>query len=157
MVVTIANVADDGRVAAGLGPGDLRDFAGSWLLRRVIADARAGAEGRMEGQAIFRADRDGLVCDEEGQLSYGGGAALVATRRYLWRSPARRWIAVSFADGRPFHGFALGASAEAVHICGPDRYEVCYDFTRWPDWRAVWRVAGPRKDYVSVTDYGPSR
>jgi len=146
----------DGRNAAGGGgrPARLAEFAGRWRLVRRIADALAGAEGRMEGWAEFQPGGEGLLCEERGLLRYGGGSPLQAARRYLWRAEAPGRIAVFFEDGRPFHGFALGASAEAIHDCAPDRYHVAYDFSGWPRrWRAVWTVTGPRKDYVSVSDY----
>lgn len=143
----------DGREAAG-APAGLDDFAGRWRLLRRIADARAGVEGRMEGTAEFRPLGAGLLCEERGLLSYGDSAPMQAVRRYLWHADGPGRIAVSFEDGRPFHGFVLGAAAEAVHDCAPDRYRVAYDFSRWPrGWRAVWTVTGPRKDYVSVSDY----
>lgn len=135
-------------------PAGLEDFAGRWRLVRRIADARAAVEGRMEGRAEFLPLGDGLLCRERGVLRYGDGAPCRAERRYRWRTGGAGQIAVSFEDGRPFHVFALGASAEAAHDCAPDRYRVAYDFSPWPRaWRAVWTVTGPRKDYVSVSDY----
>jgi hypothetical protein len=142
-------------VSGAGGPARLEDFAGRWRLTRRIADALAGAEGRLEGWAEFRPVSGGLVCEEKGLLSYGGGPPLQASRSYLWRAEAPGRIAVSFEDGRPFHVFALGPAAEAAHDCAPDRYHVAYDFSRWPAWRAVWTVTGPRKDYVSVSEYLP--
>lgn len=144
-----------GRDPAVRAPRDLQDFAGNWRLSRQIHDRRLAAEGRMEGEASFVADAAGLVYDESGLLHFGGGAPLRSSRRYLWRPAGAGRVTVLFDDGRPFHDFALGAAAAADHHCAPDFYAVSYDFAGWPHWRAVWRVAGPRKDYVSVTDYAP--
>lgn len=145
----------DGRDVAAGGPTNLRDFAGRWGLRRRIADIRAGTEARMEGEAVLRPDVQVLVYDEAGLLHFGTAPPLRASRRYLWRDGGPGRIEVRFEDGRAFHVFALGAAASAEHDCAPDRYEVRYDFAAWPLWRAEWRVRGPRKDYLSVTDYAP--
>lgn len=126
---------------------ELTDFAGEWQIRRRIEDRHAGQEGRFEGVARLAADG---VWHETGTLEIGG-ARFPAERRYLW-SEAEEGIAVAFADGRPFHQFSADAP-EAVHWCAPDDYRVCYDFTRWPVWRAEWRVSGPRKDYTMRSEY----
>lgn len=144
-----------GREGAVCGPRDLRDFAGRWRLSRRIEDRLTGVEGRMEGEARLRAVAGGLEYDEAGLLRYGAGPALQATRRYLWRAGEAGRIAVLFEDGRAFHDFALAESATAAHFCAPDDYAVSYAFAGWPRWRAVWRVRGPRKDYLSTTDYTP--
>jgi hypothetical protein len=38
-----------------------------------------------------------------------------------------------------------------VHACDPDTYRAHHDFSRWPQWHAVWTVTGPRKDYTMWT------
>src|SRR5690606_1694750 len=84
-----------------------------------------------------------------------GRPPLTATRTYLWAEAPGRLV-VAFADGGPFHDFAAGDPApEAEHPCGEDLYRVCYDFRRWPRWRSVWRVTGPRKDLVIVSAFAP--
>ena len=61
---------------------------------------------------------------------------------------------VAFHDGRPFHRFAAGESGAGTdHLCGADLYRVAYDWSAWPDWRAVWEVTGPRKDYRMESRY----
>ena len=46
---------------------------------------------------------------------------------------------------------------DALHHCDPDMYNVSYDFTRWSQrkkqWRSVWTVLGPRKDYKMLSSY----
>ena len=140
-----------------MGPKRLQDFAGAWRLARRIDDRRAGAEGRLEGRAVFAPGEGGLICDEVGVLTLPGLAPMEARRRYVWREGGPGRIAVFFDDGRPFHDFALGPGAGAEHVCTPDLYRVRYDFTRWPHWRATWAVTGPRKDYISVSDYAPQK
>lgn len=132
----------------------LADFAGAWRLDRQISDRGAGTEGRFEGRAVFSPDADGLVYEETGLLRYGDARPMEAARRLLWRSCAQGGIAVAFADGRPFHRIALDRlMPEDTHVCAPDIYHVEYDFRAWPDWRAAWRVVGPRKDYRFVSRY----
>ncbi|MDF1620017.1 DUF6314 family protein [Pseudothioclava nitratireducens] len=128
----------------------LSDFEGLWLVSRVIRPKDA-PEGRFEGQARFTRDGACLRYFEEGELTLPGSGPMHAERAYLWRRGGKG-IIVDFADGRAFHSFDP-AVPEATHWCDPDDYAVRYEFDRWPEWRAEWRVKGPRKDYVMVTDY----
>ena len=129
---------------------ELADFQGLWRLDRVIRQAD-GAEAVFAGSARFTPVAAGLAYDEAGQLVLSGQPPMQATRRYLWRAEGGR-IAVDYADGKAFHDFDPQA-AEARHFCDPDTYLVRYDFTGWPRWRAEWRVTGPRKDYLLISDY----
>lgn len=131
-----------------------RDFSGVWQLERTITDALNPHAGRFAGMATFAADDAGaLAYLETGTLHYGDAAPMVATRRYRWLF-ATTGVAVQFADGAPFHSFVPdGHAAGTDHPCGADFYQVRYDFTCWPQWRATWAVKGPRKNYVSVSHY----
>lgn len=132
----------------------LADFAGRWHMSRRIDDSQAGRTGLFEGVAVLSPEGDGLRYDESGELRLEGGPGLKATRRYHWRQEGDGAIAVRFDDGRDFHRFdPSGGVVSAWHDCPPDLYEVSYNFTRWPEWQASWRVRGPRKDYLMVTDY----
>jgi hypothetical protein len=133
----------------------LAALEGRWRLARRIVNAD-GTEALLDGVAVFRRAGLRLIQEEEGWLSLpGGGAALRATRRYVWTAEKGR-LEVLFEDNRPFHSVTLGvARPETVYLCDPDRYAVAYDFGDFPRWRAVWRVEGPRKDYVMTSDYAP--
>ncbi len=133
----------------------LEALEGRWRLSRVIRNAD-GSEAQLQGVTVFRREGDGLVQEEEGWLTLAGQAApLRATRRYLW-AEGGGGLEIRFEDGRPFHTVPLGVERpEAAHECVPDVYRVAYDFTDWPRWRAVWRVTGPRKDYVMTSDHAP--
>lgn len=135
-------------------PARLADFAGEWALRRRIDDRQAGRVIAAAGRASFAPDgAGGLIHDEALSLTIPGHGVVAATRRYLWR-PGAGGIRVWFADGRAFHRIALGgADAGDEHFCPPDRYCGHYDFSAWPEWRAVWTVCGPRKDYRMRTVY----
>ncbi|MGR3619525.1 MAG: DUF6314 family protein, partial [Roseovarius sp.] len=52
-------------------PVKLADFRGRWRLTRRIDDARAGVVGRLDGQALFTVEAQGLVLTETGLLRYG--------------------------------------------------------------------------------------
>lgn len=132
---------------------ELEHLSGVWSLDRRIDDHRAGRTGRLAGQARFTATDEGLVCEEEGEMRFGAGPAMQATRRYLWRRTGTL-IEIRFADGRFFHAFDPALPRpEAHHACPPDSYHVAYDFSDFPRWSARWRVRGPRKDYTMVTRY----
>lgn len=133
----------------------LHAFAGRWSLSRLVEDRREGAATRVEGTVTLAPHGAGLVWDEAGTMRRPDGAVLVVGRRYLWRQRPDGGIAVLFDDGRPFHDFHPGRAdaGETVHLCAPDRYAVRYAFELPQRWRAVWRVTGPRKDYVSTTEY----
>lgn len=132
----------------------LQDFDGVWQIDRVIRDHRADSDGTFTGTATFAPGEGGLICTEIGTLQMQGQVAMTAERRYIWRAGGAGQIAVFFDDGRAFHQFALaGDSAEATHHCDPDIYQVRYDFSRWPIWRIVWQVEGPRKSYQLTSEY----
>ena len=131
---------------------DLSDLEGMWSMRRAIRHAD-GTAARLVGTATWRDDGAGLLCAEAGRLRIAGGATLSAARVTLFRD-APDGIEVQFADGRAFH--RIGAGGSALHDCPPDTYRLAYDFTAWPHWSVVWRVTGPRKDYVARTRYAPA-
>ncbi|MDA5093891.1 DUF6314 family protein [Aliiroseovarius sp. KMU-50] len=134
------------------------DFEGRWLISRRIEDAKAGSSGSFDGVASFSPDGEGGFCYEEvGELRLPAGpngpTAMQATRRYLWKADPDG-VRVLFEDGRDFHRINLAQdTATGFHHCPPDDYEVSYNFSRWPNWRATWQVRGPRKDYMMITDY----
>lgn len=124
----------------------LQHFIGDWTLeRRIHHDG--GAQAGFQGHASWRAQPGGALYTERGSLEMNG-QAFDAERRYVWDDALR----VFFDDGRFFHRVPP-TGGTAAHWCDPDQYEVRYDFANWPDWEAVWRVRGPRKDYVMTTRY----
>lgn len=136
----------------------LDQFEGKWQLARIIEDRRNGLEGRLSGSATFtRSAPQELKYEEEGELVYGQQPTMIATRRYIWRGFEGEHadkIAVEFEDGSPFHVISLDRlMPNDDHHCDPDYYHVSYDFTRWPQWEAEWRVLGPSKDYRMISRY----
>ena len=132
----------------------LQEFEGKWRLSRAIKDHRGNADGGLSGEAVFSPrGAGGFDYVETGSLVYAGQAPLEASRRFIWEEAAGG-IAVRFEDGAPFHVIDQSRSMpDANHHCDPDMYHVSYDFSRWPDWRAVWRVVGPKKDYRMSSEY----
>ncbi len=132
-------------------PRCLRDFKGIWDLQRQI-EHRDGTRARFEGQALWKADDDGLCQQETGALRIGENPPIKAMRRYLWRPD----LSVHFDDGRFFHKVPpLGG--KAGHWCAPDQYDGSYDFSRWPDFEVTWQVTGPRKSYRMHSRYRRQR
>jgi len=133
----------------------LSDFIGDWQLQRRIHDDAYGQHGSLAGTARFHAN--GAVVDyhEQGRLTLAGGMTMQAERSYIWQ-PDPQGVTVKFADGAPFHRFDLGGKVKGTqHLCGADLYNVTYNFESWPAWSATWVVAGPRKNYTSVSHYKP--
>ncbi|MBN2740525.1 MAG: trigger factor [Rhodobacteraceae bacterium] len=128
----------------------LCDFAGEWRLTRQITHGD-GSVAHFVGRAAFTPEETGLRYHETGDLILPGGQRMVGERSYLWREAGAQ-IAVTFADGRAFHVFDP-TDPKAHHFCAPDRYDVSYAFGDWPRWQAVWRVTGPRKDYVMESHF----
>lgn len=130
------------------------DFLGEWHMSRQIMDRFADQRGTLSGTATLTAQGgQGLQYDEAGIFQLGQGAPMQATRRYHWIFD-ETGVQVRFANGDPFHSFAPDSQSQGTdHPCGPDLYRVRYDFRGWPDWTAVWDVAGPAKDYTMKTSY----
>ncbi len=135
------------------GFGGLASLEGRWLMARNIVhdDGRCDV---FDGECVFHRSGPRLVQDETGVLTQArGGAALKATRRYVWSQSEGR-VDIAFGDMRPFHSVPLGVvTYETTYLCPPDRYEVSYDFTGFPRWSSVWNVMGPRKDYRMETQF----
>ncbi|QJF51538.1 DUF6314 family protein [Roseobacter ponti] len=128
-------------------PRVLADFAGDWRLCKNVVQAD-GTRGRFEGTASWHPAGTGAEYTEAGRMTLGDAPPFHATRRYRWS----QGLEVSFEDGRFFHQVpALGGAT--THWCDPDRYDVVYDFSAWPEFNVSWRVKGPRKDYTLQCQY----
>ncbi len=129
------------------------DFVGEWRIDREITHDNA-PPARFAGLARLELDGEGLSYAEAGELVIAGAPPMQAERQYLWRTGPTGGIEVFFADGRPFHAFDPNAAApQDRHWCDTDIYDVRYDFGDWPDWRADWRVSGPRKTYRMMSRF----
>ena len=125
----------------------LADFEGDWNIARRMVHAD-GMRARFSGAGRWQPADGGVQYAETGQLEIAGQAPLEASQRYFWDHDLNVW----FADGRFFHKVP-GSGGVARHWCDPDQYVVRYRFGRRPRFETLWRVTGPRKDYVMLTCY----
>jgi len=136
------------------GINSLAALEGRWLLSRHILHGD-GRRDFFEGEVLFRRAGLRLIQDETGTMTVGN-QQFQGQRRYIWEQ-AQDSLRVYFDDMRPFHSIPLGtALVETVHLCDPDRYQVAYDFSDWPNWSSVWDVEGPRKDYSMTSHMRPA-
>ncbi|MEU9333536.1 DUF6314 family protein [Streptomyces sp. NPDC048290] len=138
-------------------PDVLAFLAGRWRVERLVRDLGSGDEGRFTGATDFTPDGDGggLVHRETGTFVWRG-VARPAERTLLFRPGSWPGTAeVRFADGRPFHGLDLTSGRHtADYPCSADLYRGEFTVTDADHWRTVWRVGGPAKDLLLVTEYG---
>ena len=128
---------------------------GDWALHRVIKPG-----GVMQGRAVFnKAGENTYDYQERGQLIVDGNTpALESTRQYTYRLIDGD-IQVYYADGPDkgdlFHALSFSGEdkANAEHLCVNDLYVSEYDFRLPHNFQITHRVTGPKKDYVSVTDF----
>ncbi|MEZ7006715.1 DUF6314 family protein [Streptomyces sp. AD55] len=136
-------------------PDVLAYLAGRWRTERTVRDLDSGAEGRFEGSTVFEESGDGgLLGRERGEFTWQGVTRPAErTLRYL-PGTAPGTADVRFADGRPFHDLDLSTGRHvAGHPCAADHYRGEFTVRSAVRWRTVWRVAGPAKDLVLVTDH----
>lgn len=132
-------------------PRVLSDFEGRWQLTRQILHGD-GTRAQFSGSAVWMPEGDGMRYEETGVLRIGQGVGMTASRRYLWT----RDLAVLFEDRRFFHQVPPKGGG-TTHWCAPDRYDVVYDFTSWPEFHVTWQVSGPGKSYRMESFYFPAR
>ncbi|MGB0507991.1 MAG: DUF6314 family protein [Pikeienuella sp.] len=132
-------------------------FRGRWKMTRKIEDRR-GPDAVFTGVAEFTPLSDAVLAYREvGELSLGD-SVMTAERQYVWKFGQNGEISVDFSDGRYFHSFNPEQNlTQARHLCVDDIYDVQFEFDRENNgvdvWQCIWRVAGPRKDYVSHTEF----
>lgn len=129
-------------------------LTGEWQLTR-----RVSGQAQMTGTAEFSPDELGLQYHETGQMTLADGPTLHFSRRYLYRiwaggfdvlfdeTPARLFQRVDLV----IHGAQI--TGEGFHDCQPDSYVSAYTFELPTKFSIVHRVNGPRKSYVSETDF----
>lgn len=141
-------------VKTARGVEDLRAFLeGTWLVTRKLRDRRAGAQGTLEGEAMFQAEGDGLVYRENGVLRLRHGA-FKASRVYRYNFPALHCAEIFFDDGSRFHALDLSSGiCEVEHQCGADSYRGQFLVVGFNEWHVDWQVLGPRKDQILESRY----
>jgi hypothetical protein len=136
-------------------PATLAFLRGAWRLDRRLADHRSGVSGRFNGEAEFAATGDPAVLryTEHGELRFGGHTG-PAWRSLLCRGLPGGAVDVRFADGREFYRLDLSSGRwRAKHVCaGRDDYVVTFLVLSAGLLQERWRVLGPDKDYVTITE-----
>ncbi len=148
-------------------PDVLAYLAGAWYVERTAQDLTNGAAGRFTGTTVFGplgggADHGSIdECAGHGLLHHESGT-------FVWQGtprPAERILRylpgeragtahVEFSDGRPFHDLDLhSGSYVAHHPCVADAYRGEFTVLGPDRWQTHWRVTGPAKDVLLVTDY----
>jgi hypothetical protein len=148
-------------------PDALAYLAGRWRVQRSVRDLATGGEGEFTGVTVFTPLEGEDRLAGEGPAE-GGGLLHLESGTFVWQGvarPAERTLRflpgtapgtvdVRFADGRPFHPLDLASGRYvADHPCAADRYRGEFTVRDADHWRTVWRVGGPAKDLVLVTDY----
>ncbi|MFE7973432.1 DUF6314 family protein [Streptomyces shenzhenensis] len=137
-------------------PDVLAYLAGRWHVERTVRDLAGGAEGRFAGTTVFSPLAGGGLLHEESGTFTWQGVSRPAERTLRFLPGAVAGTAdVRFADGRPFHDLDLASGRHvADHPCVADLYRGEFTVRDADHWRTVWRVGGPAKDLLLVTDYG---
>ncbi|MEU6481869.1 DUF6314 family protein [Streptomyces sp. NPDC047017] len=133
----------------------LAHLAGSWRVERSVRDLAGGDAGEFTGVTVFGPLAGGGLLHHESGTFRWRGVARPAERTLRFLPGAAPGTAdVRFADGRPFHGLDLTSGRHVVgHPCAADLYEGEFTVRDAGHWRSVWRVGGPAKDLVLVTEY----
>ncbi|MEU3780718.1 DUF6314 family protein [Streptomyces sp900129855] len=156
-------------------PDVLAYLAGSWRVQRSVRDRASGDEGRFDGITVFSAleeggpghdgllhkglphdglPHNGLLHEESGTFVWLGVARPAERTLRFLPGPTAGTADVRFADGRPFHDLDLTSGRHiADHPCSADLYQGEFTALGADRWRTLWRVAGPAKDLLLITDY----
>ncbi|MGN6773782.1 DUF6314 family protein [Rhizobium sp.] len=129
------------------GADRLNLYLGTWEVKRRILDRFNHSLVTFEGQAFVTP-----VQFEEHGDTRSDHATLRSSRTYRL-DDTRDELVVRFPNLSEFIRVGEGASQHITHHCGPDLYRGRL-FFRSPDtWAEMWRVRGPRKNYLSLAHY----
>lgn len=133
-------------------------LVGEWQVERSVRDLADGSEGRFTGTTRFTplsgADDGGLLHHESGTFLWRGAARPAERTLRFLPGEVPGTASVEFADGRPFHDLDLRTGRHtADHPCVADLYRGDFEVYGEDQWRTSWRVGGPAKDLLLVTEY----
>ncbi|QEV17122.1 DUF6314 family protein [Streptomyces alboniger] len=139
-------------------PEALTHLAGEWRVTRTVRDLADGSEGRFSGTTLFSPlpapDEGGLLHHESGVFTWRGTARPAERTLRFLPGGIPGTARVEFADGRFFHDLDLRSGRHSAdHPCSADLYRGEFEVYDADRWRARWRVGGPAKDLLLVTDY----
>ena len=144
----------DGEASSLLTPAGAFEFLlGTWRLERAVSGLAVMA-GTLR---VTRTKAGTADYEERVRVTTADGATLMGSQRYRMRE-TEDGVGLCFAEtGAMFqklrfaYGIDARLSAEAVHVCGEDRYETVYVLGPGRGFSVRHTVRGPRKDYISVT------
>ncbi|MEV5980461.1 DUF6314 family protein [Streptomyces sp. NPDC052114] len=160
-----------GSPAAPAGPGApsrrpvpdaLALLAGTWHVERTVRDLADGSAGHFTGTTRFTPlpapDEGGLLHHESGTFTWRGTARPAERTLRFLPGGAPGTVRVEFADGRFFHDLDLRTGRWTTdHPCAADLYRGDFEVADADHWRSRWRVGGPAKDLLLVTEYRRAR
>lgn len=135
-------------------------FHGAWSLNRTILGV-----GSMKGEAIFEnlsqiISSHDILYKEDGIFHLDNVTKLNTHKEYIY-SFENEQLGVYFVEcnkrDRLFHLLdfkednRIYLTATAIHHCDPDVYDVKYEIYNSDEFKIVYKVNGPMKDYVSQT------
>jgi len=139
-------------------------MGGSWNLYRTISSPKfqpmTGA-----GKAIFDKYKDpnSLLYKEELILNLPS-ESINASKEYIFRlidndvsvffheTPERFFYTLKFAPKIPSSDKVFD-QAGGEHLCGNDNYTASYNFFDNDNFELIYKVVGPKKDYIMTTKY----
>lgn len=136
-------------------PDVLAHLFGAWRVLRSVRDLASGAQGEFSGTTLFSPLDDGGLLHRETGTFVWQGVRRPAERTLRFLPGAAPGTAdVRFADGRAFHDLDLTTGRwRADHPCVADLYRGEFEVYDESRWRTIWRVGGPAKDQLLITDY----
>ncbi|MFF1380154.1 DUF6314 family protein [Streptomyces sp. NPDC058308] len=139
-------------------PRALEHLAGQWRVERTVYDLADGSEGRFTGTTLFSPlpapEAGGLLHHESGTFTWRGTARPAERTLRFLPGEAAGTARVEFADGRFFHDLDLRSGRWTTeHPCVRDLYRGEFEVVDADRWRTRWRVGGPAKDLLLVTEY----
>ncbi|MFD4633177.1 DUF6314 family protein [Streptomyces sp. NPDC058284] len=139
-------------------PETLAFLTGEWRVERTVRDLADGSEGRFTGTTLFSPlpapESGGLLHQESGTFTWHGIARPAERTLRFLPGEAAGTARVEFADGRFFHDLDLRTGRWTTdHPCVSDLYRGEFEVAAADRWRTRWRVGGPAKDLLLVTEY----
>ncbi|MFJ2772458.1 DUF6314 family protein [Streptomyces sp. NPDC087300] len=133
-------------------------LVGEWQVERSVRDLADGSAGHFTGTTRFTplsgAADGGLLHHESGTFVWRGVARPAERTLRFLSGEVPGTARVEFADGRYFHDLDLRTGRHTTdHPCAADLYRGDFEVADEDHWRTRWRVGGPAKDLLLVTDY----
>jgi len=139
-------------------------FLGTWSFRRRIYDYHSNVKHIASGEATYKQLSSGVYVYAE--LGLLANLNQKFSRRYIYDFTSLNRVTVYFFDpladnsiGELFYCFSYKDKKVVAtnHKCGDDFYTTQIDIINSYHYKQSWHVRGPRKNYMSICDYGRSQ